>query len=255
MVVLQDHTQIRESEQSQCKAEKAASLGLMAAGLSHDFNYVFQSLLTSLELVHSQSDHSGRHFLDRAMTSLERASNMSRRLMEFSGGSFTHLDRLSLNSLIQEWVGTFQKGRPHLRLLLAPDLVEIKADRDQIRRVLSILIENADEAMGSGGGTVTVTTEQIPEVTLAERRRGLWMLEAPKGPWVRLSVSDSAGGVTRDQLDHLFDPFFSTRALGRGLGLPAALGLIRGHQAGLQVINDPGKGMTFRIYLPIERSA
>jgi signal transduction histidine kinase len=81
------------------------------------------------------------------------------------------------------------------------------------------------------------------------------MMEAPDGPLVRVSVSDTAGGVSRDTLDHLFDPFYSTKALGRGLGLSAALGLIRGHQGGLQVINVSGEGMTFHIYLPVERRA
>ena len=256
MAVLQDHTQVRASEQAQHKVEKAESLGLMAAGLSHDFNNLFQSLMTSLELAHSQSDSSGRPFLDRAMTSLDRASNLSRRLMEFSGGSFTHLGRVSINALLRDLADSHSKqGQPPIQSSLAPELPEILADRDQIVRVLSILLENAAEAMGSSTGTVTVASELVSVVSPAERRSGLWMMEAPDGPLVRVSVSDTAGGVSRDTLDHLFDPFYSTKALGRGLGLSAALGLIRGHQGGLQVINVSGEGMTFHIYLPVERRA
>jgi two-component system, cell cycle sensor histidine kinase and response regulator CckA len=252
LAVLQDHSELRQVETDQRKLEKAESLGLMAAGISHDFNNLFQSLLTSLELAHSRSDHAGRHFLDRAMTSLERASNVSRRLMEFSGGSFTHPEAVSMNTLIEEVAATqtAQGAGVRLHLSLAEELPLVSVDRKQLCRVLEVLMENAVEAMGSQPGSVTLGSELLPGLQAEERQSGHWAVDAPDGPLVRVSVRDSAGGVDRSLLGQLFDPYFSTKAPGRGLGLSAASGLLRGNRAGLQVVNQPGEGLTVHIYLP-----
>lgn len=254
MAVLQDHTHARDADIEKHKVEKAGSLGLMAAGIAHDFNNLFQALLANLELAHVQSDASSRRLLDRAMSSLEKATTLTQRLMEFSGGSFTHRQPLCMVALIRDAVEQHQFGEHiHLQLRLGTDLPEVTADREQLHRVLCILIENAAEAMGPRGGTMTVASDQMPGLPARERETGLWVVEPPEGPVVRLSVSDTGGGVERDVLNHLFEPFFSTKALGRGLGLPAALGLIRGNRAGLQVLNRPGEGLTFHVYLPAER--
>lgn len=256
LAVLEDHTERRQIETDQRKIEKAESLGLMAAGIAHDFNNLFQSLLTSLELAHSHSDQAGRPFLDRALASLERASGVSRRLMEFSGGSFTQPEVLSINPLVQGVVAALAKEAGiNPRLKLATGLPPIRADRKQVCRVIEVLMENAMEAMGPGRGAVTLSSEQVPDLPPEARKQGHWVVDAPAGPLVRVSVSDSAGGVHRDHLEQLFDPYFSTKAPGRGLGLPAALGLLRGNRAGLQVMNQQGEGLTVHVYFPVESQA
>lgn len=256
LAVLQDHTELRQMETDQRKVEKAESLGLMAAGVAHDFNNLFQSLLTSLELAHSCSDATSRHFLDRAMASLERASSVSRRLMEFSGGSFTQPEAIPINALVHGVVATLVKdGISSPRLSLAADLPPVLADKKQVCRVLEVLVENAMEAMGPGDGAVTLASMQMASLPPEVRKQGHWMAEAPEGPLVRVTVSDSAGGVHRNHIDQLFDPYFSTKAPGRGLGLPAALGLLRGNRAGLQVMNQQGEGLTVHVYLPVAPQA
>jgi CheY-like chemotaxis protein len=140
-------------------------------------------------------------------------------------------------------------------MALDPTLPDVIADPQQIRQILGILIENAVESIGPDGGTVTVTSEHWPDLPEEEVAQGLWEGGIPTGPLVRLSVSDTGGGVGPAVMTRLFDPFFSTKALGRGLGLSSALGLIRGNHAGLQVLNRPGEGMTFRIHFAVERRA
>ncbi len=255
MAVLQDHTQAREEEAVQHRLEKAESLGQMAAGISHDFNNLFQSLLASLELAHAQSDGPARRLLDRAMVSLEQATDLSQRLMEFSGGSFTRMEPLSLSQVMQE-LAEHPRFQGHLgfQMNLSPGVSEVMGDGNQIRRVLGILLENAAEACEAKAGTVTLSACPLDGVGHEERRQPRWVIPAPEGPVVLVSVRDTGGGVDSDVLAHMFEPFFSTKALGRGLGLPAVLGLVRGNQGGLRVVNQPGEGLTVQVYLPIRRA-
>lgn len=248
-----DLTEHRNAEAVLRRVEKAESLGLMASGIAHDFNNLFQALLGNLELAQLRSDPKGQQILDRARFALDRAVRLSQRLLEFSGGGVTHLERVSLNPLIQgEVAASSQHGyRLGFQMALDPTLPEVIADPQQIRQILGILIENAMESIGPHGGMVTLTSEQRPDLPEEEVATGLWEGEIPKGPSVCLSVRDTGGGVGAEVMSRLFDPFFSTKALGRGLGLSSALGLLRGNHAGLQVLNRPGEGMTFRIYLAV----
>jgi len=245
-----DLTERRNAEAALREAHKAEGLGLMAAGIAHDFNNLFQSLLGNLELAHLRSDPAGRRIIDRARHSLDKASGLSRRLLEFSGGSFTHLGTLSVNALIQSVADAHSsKGPAQPLLVLDPKVPEVVADPQQLRQILDILLENALEAVAARGGGVTLASEWMPALPEQDQAQGLWAGEVPAGPLVRITIADTGGGAGPDVMNHLFDPFFSTKALGRGLGLPSALGLIRGNRAGLQVVDQPGTGMTFRIYL------
>ena len=255
LAVLQDLSMAREEAAVQHRLEKAESLGQMAAGISHDFNNLFQSLLASLELAHAQSEGPARRLLDRAMVSLEQATDLSQRLMEFSGGSFTRMEPLSLSQVMQE-LAEHPRFQGHLgfQLDLSPGGSEVMGDGNQIRRVLGILLENAAEACEAKGGIVTLSARPLHVVSPEDRRQHLWIIPAPEGPVVLVSVSDTGGGVDPDVLAHMFEPFFSTKALGRGLGLPAVLGLVRGNQGGLCVVNKPGEGMKVEVYLPARRA-
>lgn len=249
-----DLTERRNAEAALREAHKAEGLGLMAAGIAHDFNNLFQSLLGNLELAHLRSDPAGRQIIDRARHSLDKASGLSRRLLEFSGGSFTHLGTLSVNALVRSVVDAHASMGPVRAMLdLDSQVPEVVADPQQVRQVLDILLENALEAVGTHGGAVTLSSEWLPGLPESERTQGVWTGELPAGPLVRITIADTGGGAGPEVMTRLFDPFFSTKALGRGLGLPSALGLIRGNRAGLQVVDRPGEGMTFRIYLSAER--
>lgn len=252
---LTDLTEQRNAEAVRRRVEKAESLGLMAAGIAHDFNNLFQALLGNLELAQLRSDPKGRQILDRARTALDRAVHLSLQLLEFSGGGVTHLERVSLNPLIRSAVAASSQPGNKLgfQMALDPALPEVLADPQQVRQILGILLENAVESLGPDGGTVTVASEQWSELPGEEAAQGLWEGEIPRGPLVRVSVRDTGGGAGPAVMTRLFDPFFSTKALGRGLGLSSALGLIRGNHAGLQVLNRPGEGMTFRIHFAVER--
>ncbi|HLP31058.1 MAG TPA: response regulator, partial [Geothrix sp.] len=252
-----DLTDRRTAEAALRDAHKAESLGLMAAGIAHDFNNLFQSLLGNLELAHLRADLPGRQVIDRARNALDKASGLSRRLLDFSGGSFTRLETLSVNALIR---GALEASSPRetalIHLELDAGIPEVVADSQQMRQVVEILLENALEALAASGapeGTVTLATAWLPELPDSERALGRWMGETAPGPMVRISVADTGGGAGPGVMERLFDPFFSTKGLGRGLGLPSALGLIRGNRAALQVVDQPGAGMSFRVYLPADR--
>jgi PAS domain S-box-containing protein len=249
-----DLTEHRNAEALRRRVEKAESLGLMAGGIAHDFNNLFQALLGNLELAQLRSDAPVRQILERARVVLDKAAGLSRRMLEFSGGGITVPERLPLEQVVREAVQSApQKDGLRFQLDLTPSLAEVIADPQQVRQILDILIENAVESIAPEGGIVVVASEQLSELPEEERTSGLWEGAMPQGPLVRLSVSDTGGGVRPEALTRLFDPFFTTKALGRGLGLPSALGLIRGNHAGLQVLNRPGEGMTFRIHFAVER--
>jgi len=150
-----------------------------------------------------------------------------------------------------------QSERPGVRveMTLATGLPRIRADREQVRRILGILLENAIEAMGPREGVVTLATEHIADMSEVDQNLGHWAADMDGGPKVRLTIRDAAGGVDPARVDYLFDPGVTTKGMGRGLGLSAALGLVRGNRGGLQVLNRPGEGMTFHIYLPTEHGA
>jgi len=240
---------LRLVEDDLVRARKMESLGLMAGGIAHDFNNLFQGIQGNLEIARLKAaDAALRAPLDRALKILDKASLLTHRMLEFSGKGFRNSEILALNPLAQECLRPFMDlGEPRIQFSGQAGLPRIEGDAKQLGQVLTGLVLNARESLGAKGGTIQVRTELCSGG--AFDAAGVWIQAPPPGPGaVCLVVEDNGSGMSREVLERAFDPFFTTHRPGRGLGLSAALGILRTHNAGLWVDTAKGRGTTFRIH-------
>jgi two-component system, cell cycle sensor histidine kinase and response regulator CckA len=242
---------LRLVEEDLVRARKMESLGLMAGGIAHDFNNLFQGIQGNLELARIKAaDAALQAPLDRALKILDKASLLTHRMLEFSGKGFRRSEALALNALVRECLRPFMDlGEPRIQFSGQAGLPRVEGDAKQLTQVLTGLVLNAKESLGARGGSIQVRAElRLGEAIDAA---GVWIHPAPPGPAaVCLVVEDNGSGMSREVLERAFDPFFTTHRPGRGLGLSAALGILRTHNAGLWVDTVEGRGTIFRIHFP-----
>ena len=243
---------LRLAEEELVRARRMESLGLMAGGIAHDFNNLFQALRGNLELALIQATEVAvRAPLDRALKSLDKASVLTHRMLEFTGRGFSNPETLALNGLVQRSLegleGLDGLAGERIRFAGQEGLPDIQGDRKQLTQVVMGLVLNAVEAMGNLSGAILVSTGLCQA---CDPGPGVWIQVPPERATVCLSVADSGSGMSAEVLERAFEPFFTTRRPGRGLGLSAALGILRNHRCGLWVATAPGQGTTIRIHFP-----
>lgn len=233
------------------QAQKLESLGVMAGGVAHDFNNLLTGILGHADLAMGAKGDAAslKKHMEAVRDSALRASELTRQLLAYSGKGVFELRRVDLSSLVADTVKLLDVSVPKavsLRLDLAKDLPPIQGDPAQLRQVLMNLVINAAESMDGSEGTVRITTamESLEEGIATQGT----VLEP--GRYVALRVADTGSGMDETTLARIFEPFFTTKFTGRGLGLPALLGIARGHQAGLCVKSQPGDGTVFTVYFP-----
>ena len=244
---LVDVTQTRQAEEALSKAQKMESLGMLSGGIAHDFNNIFQAMVANLEMAQAavSEDSKSQLYLQRLNQGLARASQLSRDLLHSSGGDLRRPESQALSPLVAQILD--RMGLPLMRDLGEP-LPRVLVDPVLMGRVVESLVTNASEASG-GSGAIRVRTGQRT-VTARDLGTGLWAEAIEPGNYVVLEVADQGHGIEAAALSKIFDPFFSTRDVGRGLGLAVALGIVRGHRGGIQVESIPGVGSVFRVHLP-----
>lgn len=244
----------RKLEERVQHAQKLESMGLLAGGIAHDFNNMLVSVLgnADLALVDMSEVAPGRGCVEDIKKAAIRASELTGQMLAYSGRGRFLIGPVDLSELVRETGRLLEVSIPKsasLRYELADGLPAVEADAAQIHQVVMNLITNASEAIGEEGGSITVRTGIIdvgPEYLAAtDLGEGL-----PEGPYLFLEVSDTGRGMDRQTRARLFDPFFSTKFAGRGLGLAAVLGIVRGHKGIIRVYGEPGEGTTFKVLLP-----
>ncbi len=256
----EDVTGRRNAEEALRQAQKMESLGILAGGVAHDFNNLLVAMIgqTSLAQAKLSPESPAYAHIQKAVKAAERASDLTRQMLAYSGRGQFEKRPIHLNTLIHENLHLFEVAVPknvQLRSDLAEPLPLIDGDVGQMQQVLMNLIINAAEAIGERPGTVSVSTSTC--VIDAEDDR-LWRYTGEPlqpGPYVILGVRDNGSGMDGETLSKIFDPFFTTKFTGRGLGLAAALGIVRGHQGGLHVESAPGRGTSFQLYFPASDAA
>ncbi len=235
-------------------AQKVEGLGTMAGGIAHDFNNLLAVIQGNLGLAIEDLPQESpvAATLQRAELATRRAAELTAKLLAYTGRGVIATQPVDLNDLVHELSSLLHSSVPRgieLRLSLAAGLPLLSADATQLRQVVMNLVINAAEAIGQGPGTITVSTEErrVERAELAQARVGA---ELPAGRYLLLQVRDSGPGMDAATLERIFDPFFSTKFTGRGLGLAAALGIVRGHNGALAVASAPGSGATFTLFLP-----
>jgi len=254
----EDHHQILQSQL--LHVQKLESLGVLAGGIAHDFNNLLTGILGNADLAtlllkSGSPDRIDRH-LEEIKTAAKRSAELTNQMLAYAGrGSFA-VKRLDLNRLVKEMISLLsvsisKKAQIHLDLAL--QLSDFDGDATQIRQVVMNLVSNASDALGDKPGHIHVRTgvreahrTDLDDFYLAE--------QLPEGLYLFLEVEDDGCGMTEETLNLLFDPFFSTKKSGRGLGLAALLGIVRGHYGAAKVKSVLGEGSTFTILLPPSRS-
>ncbi len=235
-------------------AQKLESLGVLAGGIAHDFNNLLTGILGGADLVllDLPPEATVREQVEDIRQSALHAADLTKQMLAYSGkGSFI-VEALDLGRLVREIAhlleATLSKGVV-LETQFAPDLPAIEADAAQMKQVIMNLIINAGEAIGTRNGTVTVSTGVVAVDAAYLAERDLTDDLAP-GDVVYLEVADTGTGMDAETVARMFDPFFTTKFQGRGLGLAAVQGIVRGHHGALTVDSEPGRGTTFTMLLP-----
>ncbi len=253
--VVRDITQRLDAEEALRRSQKLESLGVLAGGIAHDFNNFLAGMLGQISLARAKLslDNPAYKHVEKAITSATRAADLTRQLLAYAGKGNFQVSRVNINDLIRDNMNLLETVVPKQVMLtyeLSADLPLIEADIGQIQQVVMNLIMNAAEAIGAKNGNVRVqsylhlATDVLTEVSMI----GVGQLAT--GPYVCIEVIDEGEGIDKKVIERIFEPFFSTKGYGRGLGLSATLGIIRAHKGGLQVESQVGRGSTFRVYLP-----
>ena len=258
--VIRDVTERRRTEAALRHSQKIESLGILAGGIAHDFNNLLTGVIGQLSLLQAQLEEEDplRHAVDQAAVSSRRAAELTRMLLSYVGRGEVERGPLDLTALVRENVAIMKQVHPE-PVVIEEDLESgptmIEADPTQLHQVLLNLLMNAAEAVTEGRGTVTVSiSSEILDRPI--RNESAFIPDdigpMPPGAYVRLEVSDNGVGMDKETIERIFDPFYSTKLNGRGLGLSATLGILRQHRAHLEVESVPGKGSTFRIRFPMQ---
>lgn len=259
--IMTEISQMKRAEEAIRQAEKSGSLSLMAAGIAHDFNNQFQALLGNLELAQHGVEATSREgrALARAVEVLKNAAQLSQKILDFTGRSFRQIQRIHPAELLSEQEPELRKvaqafPAAQLRMEIPAQLPAIEADAGQVVQILRNLLQNGFEALHGHSGIVTLEAElRILESQDLELTG--WVERPGAGPHLCLRVVDSGGGMEKETLSRAGDPFFSTKASGRGLGLAATRGILRSHGGGLWIASEPGKGTTICACFPVAEGA
>ncbi len=246
-----EHARIEEQVRH---AQKLESLGVLAGGIAHDFNNLLVGVLgnASMALEELPEHSSVRPLLDDLQTAAQRAAELTRQLLAYSGKGKFLVEPVDLSVLVRE-IGRLLAAaiskKAHVAIELGEDLPSIRADATQLRQIVMNLITNASDALGDAPGTISIRTRRMHATRdcLATAQVGADIAE---GEYVVLDVSDTGQGISDDGMAHLFDPFYSTKGAGRGLGLAAVLGIVNGHRGAVRIRSVVGEGTTVSVLFP-----
>ncbi|MDB4952607.1 MAG: sensor hybrid histidine kinase [Myxococcales bacterium] len=254
IAVIEDLSEQRALERKVWDAQKLDTLGLMAGNLAHDFNNLLASVVGNAERAQRYAGHlpAAASAIDDILVAASRAADLCRELLAYSGRGQFQIENIDLNSLVVEMVKVLEVNvgnRATVVLDFARPAPYIEVDATQVRQILMNLVINAAEAMGSHTGTITIRTSvrDLDHTTIAASARP----EVRPGRYACLEVSDDGSGMQPAVIASIFDPFFTTKETGRGLGLAAVQGIIRGHHGTLVVESQPGRVTTFTVFLPL----
>jgi PAS domain S-box-containing protein len=249
-----DVTDQRHLEEQFRQAQKMEAVGQLAGGIAHDFNNLLTAILgnTQLLLRDLPPGDSKRGDVEEIRKASERAASLTRQLLAYSRRQMLQPEVLDLNVVVAEMDKLLRRligENIALETLLAPDLGRVRADPNQVEQVLVNLAVNARDAMADGGGgTLTIGTGNVDlDEAFTQANLG-----SKAGPHVMLAVTDTGTGMDATVRAHLFEPFFTTKEVGKGtgLGLATVYGIVKQSDGYIAVHSEPGRGSSFKIYLP-----
>jgi two-component system, cell cycle sensor histidine kinase and response regulator CckA len=253
LAMVEDITEFKRTEEEALARQKLESLGVLANGIAHDFNNLLGSILAQAELVKADlvAGLSPDGAIEGIKTVAIHGAEIVRELMVYAGqaqdGFFEPVDLSRLTAEMLELLKLSISKHAHLKINLEKNLPAVLGNAPQIRQVLMNLVINASEAIGDKKGVIQVT---ISGVTGGQGSVLNNAANVPAGDYVRLEVSDNGCGMTEEAKAKIFDPFYTTKFAGRGLGLAVVQGIVRAHGGSVDVVSAPGQGATFQVLLP-----
>jgi PAS domain S-box-containing protein len=255
--VLRDVTERKRLEDQFRQSAKLESLGVLAGGIAHDFNNLLTGILGNIslatEFVAEGDTDSATEILQNAIDASERAADLTKQLLAYAGKGRFMVESIDLSTLVRGISALVQRTIPkhvRLRLDLQEPLPPVEADIVQMQQLIMNLVINAAEAIPEGEQGIVLVTTVALDGTREYLDRTTDCADVQPGAYVVLEVQDNGSGMDDATIQRIFDPFFTTKFTGRGLGLAAALGIVRGHKGALKVFSAPGEGTTFRVLLP-----
>ncbi len=249
----------QELEKEILRSQKLESLEILAGGIAHDFNNILMAILGNADLAIMEIPTANRaHSNVKAIeTSARRAANLVKQMMTYCGKNVFIIEQFDLNNAIYEMthiLGLSVTKKAQISYHLAENLPLIEADARQIRQVILNLVANASDAINKTGGSISITTGAID--CDCHYLSNIYIDKSlPEGKYVYVDVTDNGNGMNKKTIENLFDPFYTTKFTGRGLGLAAVLGIIRAHRGTVKVQSQLGNGTSIRILFPVSNSS
>lgn len=253
LLAIEDVTEHRRTEEELRQSQKMEAIGFLAAGVAHDFNNLLTGVIGNASLLLEALPESDpkTSTLGAIISGGEQAAELTRQLLAYAGKGRFYLERVDLSQVVIQTGRLIHPSIPssvQVRLDLDKQLPLLLADPGQIQQIVMNLIINAAEAIGERAGVVqvktgrqSVRTEPLPDLFLKE--------DVAPGEYVFLEVQDNGSGMDERTMQRIFDPFYTTKFTGRGLGLAAVLGIVRQHKGAIQLHSVPGRGTSFRVLL------
>ncbi|HXK04170.1 MAG TPA: PAS domain-containing protein [Verrucomicrobiae bacterium] len=249
----QDVTEDRRAQEEAVASQKLETVGTLANGIAHDFNNLLGGVLTQAELALAElaAGLPPENELNTICSVARSGSEIVRQLMIYTGKE-RHVPGLADVSRTVDEMAELLKfsisKRAALHTGLSPDLPAVRASGAQIRQIVMNLVMNASEAIGDRDGEIRLTTRRI---AVRHERPGWIPQELAAGEYVQLEVADNGRGMSPETQARVYDPFFTTKPLGHGLGLAVVSGIVRGLGGAIQLVSEPEKGTTFHVFLPV----
>jgi len=257
VINLRDISQQKNLESQLQHAQKMEAVGTLAGGIAHDFNNLLQAIqgYTELLLMRTKDGEPGFRELREVIRASKRGAELTQQLLTFSRKVESKRKPLNLNEEVEEVRQLLERTLPKMievEFNLDPDLRTINADSAQLKQVLMNLAVNAKDAMPEGGKLVIETQNITLDEEFCKR-----YAEVTPGNYVLLSMADTGHGMEKETLEHIFDPFYTTKEVGKGTGLGLAIvyGIVKNHDGYVMCYSRPGSGSSFSIYLPVSEAA
>lgn len=254
----------REQERRDFEAQiqytqRLESLGVLAGGIAHDFNNILQIIMGNIDMLETDiSATSPSHkYIEQLRKSVDRASSLTHQMLAYSGRRNVALDAIDMGAVVHETVQFVQASlskKVMLQIDLAEDLPFIEADAAQIEQVVMNLVLNAAESLDEERGGMVMVSTLLLHCSRDYLKKSRALYKAPEGHYVCLQVVDTGCGMSKETMKKLFEPFYTTKFPGRGLGMAAVLGIMSSHKGAIIVQSSPGKGTTVRALFPASTS-
>ena len=253
-LVKQAEEERRRLDQQMQQTQKLESLGVLAGGIAHDFNNLLVAILgnAGLALMELPKESPARQTVQAIETAAQRAAELTRQMLAYSGKGKFVIELLNLSKVVEEMAHLLEVSvskRAVLKYRFAPNLPLIEGDATQIRQIIMNLITNASDAIGERSGVISISTG-LMHCDRAYLQSSYLDSDLPEGDYVYVEVADTGEGMDEATRERIFDPFFTTKFTGRGLGLAAVLGIVRGHSGAIKLYSEKGRGSTFKVMLP-----